>query len=70
MEYHLVILLCNALKLEMISRLHWISILLNLFFGPYPSWGIVTTFPSVIILCIKREEKKTMMTRGEKTKSI
>jgi len=43
----------------MISGLHLIATLMNLFIGYYPSWGIVTTFPkSLNFMHLREDEKK------------
>ena len=47
----------DVLKQEMISGLHLVAFLMNLFIGYYPSWGIVTTFPKCINAMLLREEE-------------
>ena len=46
----------DVLEQEMISILQLLAILMNLFIGYYPSWGIVTTFPKCINVMLLREK--------------
>lgn len=55
----------------MISGLHLIATLVNLYIGYYSSWGLVTTFSKCTnVYAFKRGGKETTMFGGETLKPI